>query len=316
MATQENSKTKILVKVHEPLIAIMQYKIDAACLKRDAFLDKALRVEVEFLRKEIATPNSDKAKNYIAAHLSDLKLKPLNLLLSTETVDLINEVCKEKNVPRDAFINRFVLFLIMSDRVLFTIFEELVAWQFGYDYDIQEAMTDFEEVFITESGRHINWGWGESSGRANLYNFENNPTLLFNRSSVLDTIEDSIGNPFTRLRMVTNSLSFFDLYVEKKKPELRPTAEIYLYPFKKNALQRLPSEYDFLKADNALGFNTFMTDEQIAEQEAKDATLSEEVSKKSNHDKLLAAMLKEKQLRTEKTKQSLVEKAKSAGETK
>ena len=110
MATKEINKTKILVKVHEPLITIMQHKMEAACLKRDAYLDKALRAEAEFLRKEITTPNSDKAKNYIATQLSKLSLKPLNLLLSTETVELINEVCKEKNVPRMRLSIAFVCY--------------------------------------------------------------------------------------------------------------------------------------------------------------------------------------------------------------
>src|SRR5664279_3732773 len=106
---KEKPKTKVLVNVYEPLIVLVKHKMDAICLKRDAYLDKALRHEIEDLRKEITIPNSDKAKSYIADNLKQLKLKPLHLLLSTETVDLINAVCKEKNVPRDSFINRFFL---------------------------------------------------------------------------------------------------------------------------------------------------------------------------------------------------------------
>ena len=116
------NKTKVLVNVYEPVIAIMKHKLDAACLKRDAYLDKALKSEAGFLREEVTTPNSDKAKNYIADNLKQLKLKPLNLLLSTETVELMNEVCKEKNIPRDAFINRAFLLLIASDTVIDVLF--------------------------------------------------------------------------------------------------------------------------------------------------------------------------------------------------
>ena len=82
--------TKVMVNVYEPLIAIMKYKFDAACLKRDAYLDLALRCESQFLREEVTKPNSEKAKSYIAKSLQQLKLKQLNLSLSVETVELMN----------------------------------------------------------------------------------------------------------------------------------------------------------------------------------------------------------------------------------
>ena len=99
-AKEETNKTKVLVNVYEPLITIMKHKMDAACLKRDAYLDKALRCEAELLREEITTPNSERAKTYIADNLKQLRLKPLGyLLLSQETVELINDVCKRKERP-------------------------------------------------------------------------------------------------------------------------------------------------------------------------------------------------------------------------
>ena len=126
IAEKTENKTKVLVNVYEPVIAIMKHKLDAACLKRDAYLDKALQIEAGFLREEVTTPNSDKAKSYIADNLKQLKLKPLNLLLSTETVELMNEVCKEKNIPRDAFINRVFLLLIASDTVIDALFYRVI----------------------------------------------------------------------------------------------------------------------------------------------------------------------------------------------
>lgn len=322
MATTEINKTKILVKVHEPLIAIMQHKMEAACLKRDAYLDKALRVEAEYLRKEIATPNSDKAKNYIAAQLGDLKLKPLNLLLSTETVDLINEVCKEKNVPRDAFMNRFFLLLIASDKILTCLFYEFLhkyipgwGW-YGADYvdgyyGVGFQIRDYVcEYIYPESYDDIH----NISLIDHMEQLEPFFGVFSTNDSILDGIEDMLTNysSLTRIRKVLEHI--------KKYHGSHESAEypnpIYFYPFEKDVLKGLPSEYDFLKVDNVLGFNTFMTDEKIEKQEASDAALNKKMSEKGNHDKLLAAILKEKQARTEKTKQSLVEKAKSAGEAK
>lgn len=254
MATskEEANKTKVLVNVYEPLIAIMKHKMDAACLKRDAYLDKALRFEAELLRKEIETPNSDRAKAYIADNLKQLRLKPLNLLLSQKTVELINEVCKEKNVPRDAFINRFCLLLIASNTVLATLFSDKG----------DEILCPFEEGLN-----------GFSMGDL---------VDIFDRDNILDSIEDLLNiSPFFRLRYI------FDEY-----------GKLYCSAFKKNVLNTLPNEYAFLKTDNMLGFNTFMTDDEVSEQEALDKTISAKVE----IDKLLAFAKKEKLARPTKTK--------------
>jgi len=121
---KKEQKTKVLVNAYEPLLDTVRYKFDRACLKRDAYLDKALRIEAELLKSEVNTPNSDKAKSYIVEKFKKLALKPLNLMLSVETVSLINDVCKEKNIPRDSFINRFLLLLTASDSLLEAIFDD------------------------------------------------------------------------------------------------------------------------------------------------------------------------------------------------
>jgi hypothetical protein len=253
---KSQNKTKVLVNVYEPLIAIMKHKFDAACLKRDAYLDKALRIEARFLREEVTTPNSDKAKSYVAENLKQLRLKPLNLLLSTETVELVNEVCQEKNIPRDVFINRFFLLLVATDTILKVLF--------NHDGALDALNTDFS-----------------------IYKFR-----FIKQPNILEAIEELVEwPPFLRLRITVFSAS-------------RSTDSLYRYTFKKNSLNNLPNEYAFLKTDNALGFNTFMTDDEISEQEA----LTETFSARIELDKLLAFAKKEKQTRPLKTK--------PAGETK
>jgi hypothetical protein len=359
MATTEINKTKILVKVHEPLIAIMQHKMEAACLKRDAYLDKALRVEAEFLRKEIATPNSDKAKNYIAAQLGDLKLKPLNLLLSTETVDLINEVCKEKNVPRDAFMNRFFLLLIASDTILSALFREFFSelsckhdltnrYHLNYrgigdlnyihftedeegriknsqdgipvteKYDERERWSDLLGVYWLDhhldvdgqiwEASHPNEHFGVAHPRT--YFHYNDYMAVTISANGLEAIEELVtSNPFSKIRGFLNHIAVaYEILPQYQQA-------MYSYPFPKISLQNLPEGYDDLEAKNCIGFNTFMTDEQLEILENLDAKRDSYISEKRG-DKLLAVMQKEKQARTEKTKQSLVEKAKSAGEEK
>lgn len=303
MATKEINKTKILVKVHEPLIAIMQHKMEAACLKRDAYLDKALRVEAEFLRKEIATPNSDKAKNYIAAQLSDLKLKPLNLLLSTETVDLINEVCKEKNVPRDAFMNRFFLLLIANDTILTALFKKFLQ-----EADIDQSMLGFIENFSPIEVMDF-------FPRYDLYDFCYYGSVHIRNSNALDTIEEIVSK-FSPFMVVRGSIAYIIENCAVSEVMRTYFNAMYAFPFAKKALQKLPEHYENFEVDNTLGFNTFMSDEQVATQQELDVSLQKEINEKSKTDKLLAVMLKEKQVKAEKAKQASLAKAKSAGEAK
>lgn len=182
-ADQSENKTKVLVNVYEPVIAIMKRKFDAACLKRDAYLDKALRIEAGLLREEVTTPNSDKAKTYIAENLKQLRLKQLNLLLSTETVELMNDVCKEKNIPRDAFINRVFLLLIASDTVIDVLFLSLFEkLEESYGYGINYWDDNWVE-------------WKNETGREYIY--------MFDRSNIIDSIECYIEvNPFWKTKEV------------------------------------------------------------------------------------------------------------------
>lgn len=105
---------KILVSVWEPLIGLLNKKVKTACLKRDEYLDRVLRHEAKILKNEVNDRNSDDAKAHIAKHLGMLRRKPVNLNLSVETVQAITEACEHVNVPRDAFINRVILFLVVG----------------------------------------------------------------------------------------------------------------------------------------------------------------------------------------------------------
>lgn len=243
-ADKTENKTKVLVNVYEPLIAIMKHKFDAACLKRDAYLDKALRIEAGFLRDEVEKPNSDRARNFIAENLKELKLKPLSLSLSTETVELMNEVCKEKNIPRDAFINRFFLLLIASDAVI-------------------------EVLFF----HHPDFSYLKELGREHIDEQD-----FFKRPNILDTVEEFVSAPpFFRVRFFCEGWG--------------NSIPLYIFSFKKNCLNKLPNEYSFLKTNNVIGFNTFMTDDDVSEQDALDGIINANVEA----DKLVAFAKKENQ---------------------
>jgi len=86
-------------------------KVAAACLQRDAYLDWVFSHEAKMLDKELDTPNSEAARTHLAKHLNLLDRKQVTFALSRGTVDDINKVCEQKNVPRDSFINRVLFFL-------------------------------------------------------------------------------------------------------------------------------------------------------------------------------------------------------------
>lgn len=113
------TKKKILVNVYKPLRTRLNERVENACLQRDAYLDHVLRNEAVMLEKELTSPNSADARNHLAEHLGLLDRIQVNLSLQSDTVDAINKACESRNVPRDAFINRIFLFLVMPQRKVF-----------------------------------------------------------------------------------------------------------------------------------------------------------------------------------------------------
>lgn len=153
---------KRLVAVWEPLIGLLNKKVKSACLKRDEFLDHVLRHEAQMLTQEVSGRNSDEAKAYITTHLGMLRRKQVNLNLSTETVQAVADACEKVNVPRDAFINRVVLFLVAGK----PFFKRLLV--------------------------DIDWDWTEGKVIEDYYNYFN-PTLDGSLSAIEDTVK---SDPF------------------------------------------------------------------------------------------------------------------------
>lgn len=139
---------KILVNIWSPLIDRLNDKCKEACLRRDSYLDVVLRREAQMLKEEVAR-NSDDARSHIAKHLGLLTRKQVNLLLGDETVSLVNDVCNQKNIPRDAFVNR-VLFFLTADRAVVERIFTKVDWKWARDR-INDDQPDEKYVLIYQS---------------------------------------------------------------------------------------------------------------------------------------------------------------------
>lgn len=105
---------KISVKIWRPLIEAFDTKIAAACLRRDAYLNKVLEVELNWLDQEVYIPNSQASYDYVFGQLDQLDRKIVSLALSPGVTTRLNEICSRKRIVRDAFFNRLLLLLSAS----------------------------------------------------------------------------------------------------------------------------------------------------------------------------------------------------------
>jgi len=146
---------KIMVRASTLVLDALEKRVESVCLRRDAFLERVIRKEVEHLSEEVRIPNSDAARRCIEDNLRLLDSRPINLTLTELTVGRMEEVCKEKNTPRDAFINRILLCLVAPPSVLHVIFgvhelkeEVLEEWEtpgFGSLWSPLRSMEEFVE---------------------------------------------------------------------------------------------------------------------------------------------------------------------------
>ena len=111
------------MRIWRPIIDKLDAKIEAACLRRDAFLTKVLEVELDWLDQEVSIPNSQASYEYVAEQLDELDRKLMSLALPPALTTRLNEICSRKRIVRDAFFNRLFLLLVASpsdiDKLLF-----------------------------------------------------------------------------------------------------------------------------------------------------------------------------------------------------
>lgn len=113
------SQTKITVKIYEPLLRDFDRQIDALFIKRDAFLNAMIKEETPRLAEDIGSKrNSPAAKRLIAGSLKRLGTTQVNVVVEKSTADELNRVVGEANMVRDAFVNRLIMLLRSSPRLL------------------------------------------------------------------------------------------------------------------------------------------------------------------------------------------------------
>ncbi len=112
------SPAKISVRIWEPLVKQFDRAIRESCLRRDAYLDKVLEVELPHLESEVSLLNSPVAHAYVAAKLDALDRKLVSLTLREELIAQVNTICERKRIVRDAFFNRLFMLLTAKSGVI------------------------------------------------------------------------------------------------------------------------------------------------------------------------------------------------------
>ena len=97
--TDPKTAPKISVKIWEPIIKKLDTKLKSACLRRDAYLNKILEVELDWLDDEVSLPNSQDSYDFVFDRLQELKLKlvsqvPLRLAANSVIKQALAEEAK------------------------------------------------------------------------------------------------------------------------------------------------------------------------------------------------------------------------------
>ena len=99
-------------------------KFKSACLRRDDYLARVISLELEYLAEEVPEPNSDQARAFIKRSLNDERLdrQTMSIQLPDQLVEHLDDTCKKKNIPRDAFLNRLLFMLAAPPKTIDQIF--------------------------------------------------------------------------------------------------------------------------------------------------------------------------------------------------
>lgn len=117
--------TKVTAKIFDPVFVEFDRQMTRSMLKRDAFLDRVISVEIPHLREDLKGKRlSPRAKKYISGCLKSMggsrtaELRPVNVSLTHATAQALREVVFELNLQRDAFLNWLIVLLRSSDQLL------------------------------------------------------------------------------------------------------------------------------------------------------------------------------------------------------
>ena len=117
--------TAITARLYAPMYRDFDRQLNAALLRRDAFLDRMIAGEIVHLREDLAGKKLSPAANrFIAGKLKgmgkkgDPELRQVSIAISAATAEALDAAKRQHHLMRDAFLNRLIALLRASDQLL------------------------------------------------------------------------------------------------------------------------------------------------------------------------------------------------------
>lgn len=192
---------KITVNIWRPILDKLEEKLGSACLRRDAYLSKILKTEVEMLDQEVSILNSQESYDYVSRELVKLDRKLVSIALPLDISARLNEVCATKRIVRDAFFNRLFLLLAakqsLIDELIFGPGKDQHGWCGEVWRQIKESSSFFEDGFyplgaVTNPFWAIRMGLDLRNEGAELEDYfepTTGKTIKVSRDPVTETVE-------------------------------------------------------------------------------------------------------------------------------
>jgi antitoxin component of RelBE/YafQ-DinJ toxin-antitoxin module len=111
-AAMNNEKMVMTVRIDKKVAERFNSLIEDIGLRRDTYLNRVLPQEVDLLSR--LPPHSERATRFskLSERIFEEQKTRLSLKLDSALVQRINDVCREKGLVRDAFIETFLSFLV------------------------------------------------------------------------------------------------------------------------------------------------------------------------------------------------------------
>ena len=170
-------RSKLTIRVWERLFNLLEARTAEISLRRDALLEQVIDHEIGHMLGDLPVPNSDAARVHIEHHLKVLlqgSSKQISLSLSPDTAEKLETACEEKNVPREAFLNRVILLLVAKpefvDAALFNLDHETaheIRTEIKHDFSLNlELANGFAPLpMIAEILADPFWGYREMTAK-------------------------------------------------------------------------------------------------------------------------------------------------------
>lgn len=107
-------KKRVMVQIWDHLAKAIDKNFKEMHIKRDGYLNDLFTREIEALATEVTFRNSNDVRKRLRERPLPNRVK-LNLDLDETLIKRMDDVLKDKNIPRDSFVNRVLFFLIAKD---------------------------------------------------------------------------------------------------------------------------------------------------------------------------------------------------------